>query len=500
MQHLAVGRTPLFKSIELSGRNHGAQVWVKDESKNPFGTFKDRRCAALLERYNGEPQTIFVHITTGNSGYSLGMLAREEERETGKKTTVVNIVPKGISPAIKEKLETCSVVHEMDLTEKIVSRDEMIAVARRLANYDGPEEYIHGVEDFGFVDGYGRIIDEIADAKIKPKYIFCPVGEGELATELTKRALEVWPERTPIIIGITISQNAIVQTEDFLKRLRRSIADKLVNGYSKFKAFISGYRERGNLWTYVVSEREISREYRYLNGIGIVCEPSAAAAFAGVCHWVSPDDTVVVINTGKGVYDQKAVDKFWLHRLARGVKYALVALAGAAIAAGVIWGFVAQQTKYNQLFRTQLQTQATLYGDRDTKESVKEPGYHIKYWIDEDEALEMCAIIPGKKCEAGPHPVVHTILDFTDTELAFYVKYKEYEASNDMIGRAMMSDVLYAYEHHRFWVRNGEIGWENYDFEKKKWYWYHDGERVYEPESYGDVCKDKKGYPPSICP
>lgn len=453
MAQIRVGRTPLFKSIDLSGR-YNAVVHVKDESRNPFGTFKDRRCAALLEHNQGKKELIFVHITSGNSGYSLGMLAADEEMRAGRNVKVVNVVGTDISPVVKAKLETCSIVHQMELTNHIVNRDELIAIARRLTHYTGPEENILTVEDFGLANGYGKIIDEIAVSGVKPKYIYCPMGEGELATELVKRALEVWPERTPIIAGITISQNALVDTEDFIKRLRKSIADKLVNGYSKFKAFIQRYREQGSLNTCAISEALIAREYRYLNDIGIACEPSAAAAFAGAreCKfWAEPDDQIVIINTGKGIYDKKAVDRFQHTRLIRWLKYAAVGLASAATMALAIWGYVYLYQKAYNLFVKGLYEKAELYAD------VNRDGH-----VDYDETLEVCTTIPEKKCEVGPHQIANSIYDkrdFTLEEIAYYVKHQEFLSWNDYTSRRILSDMQVAWEKGWFRIDGLEIKW-----------------------------------------
>ncbi|MFH1520806.1 MAG: PLP-dependent lyase/thiolase [Candidatus Micrarchaeota archaeon] len=517
MNQLRVGHTPLHKSIELCGRCNGAQVLVKREDRNPFSTFKDRRCAALLESTNNRNQVAFVQITTGNSGYSLGMMAEAEARKTGREIKVVNIIPRNLSPVIKAKLESCSIVYEMDLTDHIVTPDEMRAIAKQLTNFD--EVKIEMVESYGLVDGYRQIVREIAADGVKPRYIFCPVGEGELFTELAAAAQEVWPEGTPAIIGFTASPNAILNETDFIKKFKRSVADKLVNGYSKFKALVHSVIDSGRGRIFFQEERQIMRTYELLNKIGIPVEPSAAAAFSGAMWFskaydLSPKDTVVIVNTGRGIFDQAAVEKHWLRKLKSAIKYAAIVVTVAAVTALAVWGYVIERTKFEILNRSLLQAQVLVYADKDRDN-----------WLDEEEAVAVCNKIPGKNCDhpmAGPLiygfegfsdielGVVLALREaetlrfkvFSDSELAYYREVHNAEANNDMIGREIARDIRYAYEHNRFWVKNGRVTWGHYDYDKKQWFVYSEGgERVYEGQSgMGDICRGKKNYPPSVCP
>jgi threonine synthase len=330
----------MFKSIELCGRCHGATVLVKDESRNPFGTFKDRRCAALLDLHKDKQELVFVHITSGNSGYSLGMMAKEEERKTGRRISVVNLVPKDLPEGMKKKLATCSFVHEIDITKGIITFEEMRKIARSLTGYKGDDKNIVGVEDYGLANGYRAIIREIDADGVKPSHIFCPVGEGELLTELASEAEAVWGKDAPRIVGITIPDNVLVKEENFLKRIRRSAADKLRNGYSKFKELINNLVKRGMVELKTVTEGEIASEYRYLGTIGISAEPSAAVAFRGASNYpLDKQDTVVVINTGKGVYDQNAVERVWARRAVRALKALGLMVAGVAVALGLKFGY-----------------------------------------------------------------------------------------------------------------------------------------------------------------
>lgn len=354
---LKIGETPLEKSIEMCGRCNGAIVYIKREDKNPFGTFKDRRCAALLEKYKDKRQIVFVQITNGNSGYSLGMLAQEKKDRSGQDIKVVNLISKNTPAVIKERLRKCSIIRELDISKNIITSDEMKTIAKEATGYNGPEENILNVEDYSLENGYSNIIKEIAASGIKPKYIFCPVGEGELLTELAAAAESVWEKNPPKLIGVTIEQNVLLSNKDFVKINRKNIADKLVNGYSKFKPIIKKFIEKGRVELIKVDESEIYKEYNYLNSIGISVEPSAAVAFCGAEKYnLKRDDIVVIVNTGKGIYNQKAIDRFWKKVLMSALKYVAVMFISAALMLGAFiynkkqeeikerihWGFVSE--------------------------------------------------------------------------------------------------------------------------------------------------------------
>jgi threonine synthase len=65
------GNTPLLKNRELCNRFKLNNLLVKDESKNPFGTFKDRRSELIIKKTIEEHVNKLVLITSGNAGYSL---------------------------------------------------------------------------------------------------------------------------------------------------------------------------------------------------------------------------------------------------------------------------------------------------------------------------------------------------------------------------------------------------------------------------------------------
>ncbi|MBU0532338.1 PLP-dependent lyase/thiolase [Candidatus Micrarchaeota archaeon] len=432
MAGVVVGRTPLLKSIELCGKCKGATVLVKDESKNPFGTFKDRRCAALLELHASKPEVIFVHVTSGNSGYSLGMMAKQWETETGHKRTVVNIVPKGTSKTIIERLKACSLVHEMEVGKRLITQEEMHRIARELSGHEG--EHVVGVEDYGLEGGYRQIIGEIADAGIKPEYIFCPVGEGELAVELAAASEEKWGEKSPKIVGVTIDQNVIVRQEDFLEKPGKSIADKLLNGYSKFKRLLLNFVDKGHAELMVVGENDIAKEYDYLKEIGMTAEPSAAAAFCGAARYdLKPQDVVVIINTGKGIYDQSSVEKIWKKRLLRVAKYAAVFLVGVAITAAGLIGYWYNEMQKKALERElekerlgALVTEASFYANRDGDT-----------FVSSEELLSICRIIPERECNGEERPLA--IYDFSEVELDYYVRFRRLEMDHGMWARQVPS-------------------------------------------------------------
>jgi threonine dehydratase len=457
MARLKVGRTPLRKSIEMCGRCNGATVYFKDESKNPFGTFKDRRTAAILDkaiksqtkREDGDPgKLLFVHITSGNSGYSLGMMAGQVSGQSDVDIEVVNIIPKGLSKRIKKQLDRCSTVVEMDLGKRPITQEEMHELAKEATCFDGPDSNILGVEDYNLLDGYRKIIHEIADDDINPDYIFCPFGEGELAVELAQEASNAW-DNPPVVVGVTIPENVIGKEQDFLKKASGNIADKLVNAYSKFRELFNGLLKEGlaGLMT-IDSEKEISHEYGYLNSIGIDVEPSAAVAFCGAEKYgLSPDDTAVIINTGKGVFDKGSLNKLWRKRLVKAGRY----LAVAAIAAVATFGvgrykeYLEREKRFLELQRQEVVMQIE---DETLKRVVSEASHAADNngngIVGRSEYEAMLKFIPGRESDDIPDAAFYDIhlLDFKESELRFFARYKQNDRFPDNFSRDAQTKLM----------------------------------------------------------
>lgn len=309
-------RTPLTESkTELFSGLNRVKVYIKDESRNPFGTFKDRRCSALIEQYSRIDPLYFVQISSGNSAYSMAKFA-EMARNEGRNVEVVNIIPKEVRPEIKQKLSEYPRLVEVDLSKKEITFEEMQRIVRKHTGLDIPGDNILGVEKHNLEGGYRQIVHEIKEQLAQmgetPTHIFCPVGEGELLTEIAQEAELVFEKNTPKIVGVTIDNNVFVHPdgkEDGFVRIKEvgvEVADKLVNGYSKFWKAVKGMEQSGRVELKTAEAQEIADMYYELEHLSINAEPSAAIAFCGAMNYeFQPDDVVVIINSGKGIYSEE---------------------------------------------------------------------------------------------------------------------------------------------------------------------------------------------------
>jgi len=72
---LGEGATPLLQVARLGERHGLPDLWMKDEGKNPTGTFKARGLAAAVTRAVRAGATRFVVPTAGNAGVALAAYA-----------------------------------------------------------------------------------------------------------------------------------------------------------------------------------------------------------------------------------------------------------------------------------------------------------------------------------------------------------------------------------------------------------------------------------------
>lgn len=72
---LGEGNTPLIPVPSLAQELHAEQVWVKDESRNPSWTFKDRNAAVTISKAVEFGAKAIVVSTSGNHGASMAVYA-----------------------------------------------------------------------------------------------------------------------------------------------------------------------------------------------------------------------------------------------------------------------------------------------------------------------------------------------------------------------------------------------------------------------------------------
>jgi threonine synthase len=273
------GNTPLIKIEKLCKRFGLRNLFIKDESKNPFGTFKDRRSEFIIQKGTEEHVDKFVTVTSGNAGYSLGKFAK------GTNIKIVNLVDKKLKKSIKNKLrEVTYKIIEVDLSKKIWNPEEVIAMAR-----ENDTEVIWDTTNgfHGYHEGYIKIIEEIQKENPDPNFIIVPVGSGEAFCGLCNGVEKFrWKTR---IIGVGV------------KAKWYSFADKLYTPWTPYETLIKAILKRGHKLIRL-NEEEVKQIWREFKNV-VECEPSAAVVFSVFSKFkFKKDDEIILINSGKGLF------------------------------------------------------------------------------------------------------------------------------------------------------------------------------------------------------
>lgn len=266
------GNTPLIKKKYFCQKFGLPNLYIKDESKNPFGTYKDRRSEAIVKKALDEHIDKLALITSGNSGVSLAKFAK------GSNLKVVCIVDEKLPAKIYKKLAAVSYkVIRINLSAHILKPEEVISLAR-----ETDEEVIWDVTN-GWHDAYEDLVKEIKDDG--PNFLITPVGSGEAFVGLFNGIKKY--KLSAILIGVA-------------PKSIPSFADKL---YTPWTPYASKMKSIFWLKHKVIRlpEEAIKKAYS-LAKKHIECEPSSAIVFG-----VLPDlklkkkDKIIVINSGKGL-------------------------------------------------------------------------------------------------------------------------------------------------------------------------------------------------------
>lgn len=322
----AVGGTPVFKLTSLAEKLGLQNLWLKDESRNPTASFKDRASAIVVARAQEVKAEVVVTASTGNAGAALaGMSAA-----VGQKAVI--FAPKSAPQAkvaqllifgAKVILVDGTYDDAFDLTIKCADEfgwycrntgyNPFTAEGKKTAAFEIWEWWKGAHRDF-----HKRVGEE---SDHKPLTVFVSVGDGNIISGIHKGFKDLlqlgWISRIPRIVGVQAEGSAAISnafhgnTETITPVSAKTIADSIsVDLPRDGVRAVRAVKETGG--TYVnVSDEEILKAIAELGRVGIFAEPAGATAYAGLVKeagsgGVGGEDPILVLNTGSGLKDVRA--------------------------------------------------------------------------------------------------------------------------------------------------------------------------------------------------
>jgi threonine synthase len=301
---LAIGGTPLLASPRLRSMLNAPNLWLKDETRTPTGSNKDRATALVVETALRAGDTTVTCASTGNVAVSLA----------------VGAAAAGLRAIIFVPAE----VADSKLTLMLLAGATVFKVQE---GYDAAFKLSRmAAREFGWYDrntGYNPVtLDAKKTVALEiweqlgrdvPDTIVCPVGDGPTLSAIAKGFDELAAcgatSRIPRIIAVQAEGcqplKTAWETDGPLQAVEpNTIADGIAVGDPVSAGMVlRDVRKSGGAFV-AVRDDELRRAMETLasNG-GLLAEPAGASAFAGLSQaldsgLIARDERVVALVTG----------------------------------------------------------------------------------------------------------------------------------------------------------------------------------------------------------
>ena len=307
---LAVGWSPLYRS-DLLAKQYGVKaLYVKDDGRNPTGSFKDRASAVGVARARELGQRAIACASTGNAASSLAGFA-----------TVAGLPAYIFVPESAPEGKVAQLLI-YGATVVLVRGDYAAAFDLATAAMDRFGWYNRNCAINPFlVEGKKTCALEMAEqlAWEVPDRVFIALGDGCCLSGLYKGFRDLkelgFIEKIPHLVGVQAEGAApIVRAfRDGASRVRPgpavTLADSIAVGSPRnWAKALRALRESAGAGETVTDDEILGAMRELARSTGVFAEPAGAAAFAGFCKAaregrVAKDEVVAVVVTGNGLKD-----------------------------------------------------------------------------------------------------------------------------------------------------------------------------------------------------
>ena len=315
----AAGWTPIYSPSRLKNELGLQNLWIKDESRNPTASFKDRASAILIARAREIGAEMVVTASTGNAGAALAGMA------AGVGHKAVIFAPKTAPPAKVAQLLIYGAKVLLVDGNYDAAFDLSIEAANEFGWYCRNTGYnpftAEGKKTAAFEIWEQLLLNPQSKLKKSSLNIFVSVGDGNIISGIHKGFKDLFAlgliEEMPRIFGIQSDESAAIAnafnagTEQIQPVKATTRADSISVDMPRdgLRALRAATQTGGAYVT--VPDVAIIQAIADLGAVGIFAEPAGSTAYAGLKKAlregiITPDDQVVVINTGSGLKDVRA--------------------------------------------------------------------------------------------------------------------------------------------------------------------------------------------------
>jgi len=315
IQPLHTGWTPLSRFTPLEARLGLKRLWIKDDTRNPTGSLKDRASSIAIVKALEKGAEVVTAASSGNAGCSMAAFAA--------------------CAGIKSYIFVPATVPEAKLVQLMVFGANVILVK---GTYDQAFELcLEASERWGWysrntaynpylVEGKKTVALEICEQLNweVPAKVFVPVGDGCIISGVWKGFLDLhtlgFIDKLPSLIGVQAEGSAPLvrafeQNKSIVEPIiPNTIADSISvgNPRDQVKALRAVRESEGRFIS--VSDEQIRVAMKLLaKSTGIFAEPAGATALAGLVKaiqegWINPSGQIVILVTGTGLKNIGALD------------------------------------------------------------------------------------------------------------------------------------------------------------------------------------------------